>query len=273
MARPPVFPAEEKVRIVLSILAGECPGHRAGPPRRRAGEAAHRRPGVRQPRSGGLPAIAHHLQFLNVDEPPKAILVSSALPAEGKTTLVVNLALALADAGRRVTVVEADLRRPEVTRYLGLVSGAGLTSVLAGNADIEDVVQTYRDGLYVIAAGLLPPNLGELLASDHMASLVDKLRGTNDFVLIDAPPLLPVADASGLAVHTDGALLSVRYGTTHKEHFEQAAATLERVGAKTLGVVLNIVPPTAQMATAYGYGYGYRYGYRYGSEAPRPAQA
>jgi capsular exopolysaccharide synthesis family protein len=201
-----------------------------------------------------------NLQFLNVDDPPRVILVSSAVPSEGKTTLVVNLALALSDAGHQVAVVEADLRRPKVTRYLGLVGGAGLTNILAGTAELDDVVQTYRDNVTVIAAGPNPPNPGEMLASSHMRELIDKLRGQNDYVLIDAPPLLPVADSSGLAVATDGVLLSIRYGSTRKDQLQQAVTTLERVGARPLGIVLNIVPPRAQLAAAYGYGYDYGYG-------------
>ncbi|MGY2126980.1 polysaccharide biosynthesis tyrosine autokinase [Blastococcus sp. SYSU DS0617] len=199
-----------------------------------------------------------NLQFLNVDEPPKVIMVTSALPSEGKTTAVVNLGLALAEAGRTVTIVEADLRKPKVTRYLGIVAGVGLTNVLAGTAEVEDVVQQYGpSGLSVIASGPTPPNPGELLASTNMHALLDKLRGGNDFVLVDAPPLLPVADSTGLAVYMDGVLLSVRYGSTRKEQLQQAAASLERVGAKTLGVILNIVPARAELASAYGYGYGY----------------
>jgi len=206
--------------------------------------------------------LRNNLQFLNVDEPPKVIMVSSALPSEGKTTVVVNLALALADAGRSVTIIEADLRRPKVTRYLGLVGGVGLTNVLTGSAELDDVMQRYVQGdseIAVLAAGPLPPNPGELLASTHMQALLEKLRSENDFVLVDAPPLLPVADSSGLAVHMDGVLLSVRYGSTRKDQLQQAAATVERVGARTLGVILNIVPPKAQMASAYGYGYNYGY--------------
>jgi capsular exopolysaccharide synthesis family protein len=207
--------------------------------------------------------LRNNLQFLKVDEPPKVIMVTSALPSEGKTTVVINLGLALADTGRRVTIVEADLRKPKVTRYLGL----GLTNVLAGSAEVGDVVQQHGEGdLYVIGAGPTPPNPGELLSSSHMFSLLDKLRAENDFVLVDAPPLLPVADSTGLAVFMDGVLLSVRYGSTRKEQLQQAAATLERVGATTLGVVLNIVPPKAELATAYGY--GYRYGYEAGEGEP-----
>ena len=199
-----------------------------------------------------------NLQFLNVDNPPTVIMVSSAIPAEGKTTVVVNLALALVDAGRRVTIIEADLRKPKVTRYLGMVGGVGLTNILAGTADVDDVIQKYgASGLSVIAAGPAPPNPGELLASSQMQALIDKLRTRADYVLVDAPPLLPVADSAGLAVMMDGVLLAVRYSVTSRDQLRQAAATLQRVKAKVLGVILNVVPPKAQVASAYGYGYGY----------------
>jgi capsular exopolysaccharide synthesis family protein len=199
-----------------------------------------------------------NLQFLNVDNPPRVIMVSSALPSEGKTTLAINLALALAEAGQRVVIVEADLRRPRVTTYLGLVAGAGLTNVLAGSARTDEVLQHYgEDKVAVLAGGPTPPNAGELLASSHMKSLLDELRELYDFVLIDVPPLLPVADASGLAAHTDGVLLSVRYGSTGKDHLHQAATTVEGVGGKTLGLILNIVPPTGALSAGYAYDYSY----------------
>jgi capsular exopolysaccharide synthesis family protein len=200
--------------------------------------------------------LRNNLRFLEVDDPPRVIMVSSAVPAEGKTTLVINLALALAEAGQRVIVVEADLRRPKVTSYLGMVGGVGLTNVLTGTAYLEEVLQQHgMDGLTVLAAGPTPPNPGELLASSHMRAVVEKLRGRFDVVLVDAPPLLPVADASGLAPHTDGVLLSVRYGSTRRDQLRQAATTVERAGGRTLGAVLNIVPPRA--GSAYGYCYSY----------------
>lgn len=201
-----------------------------------------------------------NLQFLHVDEPPKVIMISSSVPSEGKTTVAVNLALSLAEAGRQVVLVEGDLRRPRVTRYLGMVGGVGLTNILAGTAELEDVLQPYGDGaLRILAAGPTPPNPSELLASSHMFKVIDDLRGKNDFVLIDAPPLLPVADASGLAVLVDGVVLSIRYGSTRKEQLQQTRATLDRVGARTLGIILNIVPPKAEISSAYGYGYNYGY--------------
>lgn len=204
--------------------------------------------------------LATSLQYLDVDEPPTVIMVSSSVPSEGKTTMVVNLALALADAGHRVTVVEADLRRPKVTEYLGLVSGAGVTNVLTGTADVEDVVQRFGDGgLRVIAAGPTPPNPSRLLGSSQMALFLAKLRTENDYVLVDAAPLLPVADSRGLAASVDGVLLSLRHGSTTKDQLRESVAALDSVGATTLGVVLNMVPLRSDLASAHAYGQEYGY--------------
>jgi receptor protein-tyrosine kinase len=223
--------------------------------------------GARRPDAPGETGAAEqyrqlrtNLQFLNVDAPPRVVMVSSAVPAEGKTTTVMNLAIALADAGRRVTIVEADLRRPRVTGLLRLVSGVGLTNVLAGTADVEEVLQTYGDrDLHVLAAGPTPPNPSELLGSRQMGLLLEKLRSENDHVLVDAAPLLPVADSWGLAAHTDGVLLAVRHGVTRKEQFAEAAAAVRRVGSTTLGVVLTMVPVKGDLAAARAQGYGYGY--------------
>jgi receptor protein-tyrosine kinase len=123
---------------------------------------------------------------------------------------------------------------------------------------VDDVLQPKGSGgLSVIAAGPTPPNPGDLLGSNQMSALLEKLRAQNDFVLVDSPPLLAVSDSPGLAVHTDGVILLIRYGVTHKEQVRQASVALKRVGAKTLGVVLNVVPAKAEVASAYGYSYEY----------------
>ncbi|MDP5183820.1 polysaccharide biosynthesis tyrosine autokinase [Blastococcus sp. BMG 814] len=210
----------------------------------------------RNSRSGNAEAFRQlrtNLQFLNVDEPPRVIMVSSAVAAEGKSTVAINLALTLAEGGHRVALVESDLRHPRVVRYLGLVDGAGLTSVLTGAADIDDVLQPYANGrLSVLGAGSIPPNPSELLASSQLRALVDRLRATHDYVIVDTPPLLPVADASAVAVVMDGVLLSVRQGKTRREELERAAAVLDRVGARTLGVILTMAPASS---SPHSYGY------------------
>jgi capsular exopolysaccharide synthesis family protein len=207
------------------------------------------------PASEALRHIRANLQFLRVDHPPRVIMVSSPLAEEGKSTLAVNLAVSLAEAGRTVALVEADLRRPQATRYLGLVAGAGLTNVLNGSAALDDVLQHRQDGLVVLASGPTPPNPSELVASEAMARLLADLRNRVDIVLVDAPPLLPVADAVGLAPLTDGVLVCARYGRTRAEHLQLARSILDRVGATTLGAVLTLVPPRARAVTSFSYGY------------------
>jgi capsular exopolysaccharide synthesis family protein len=213
-------------------------------------------PGSSSGAGEGYRQLRSNLQFLSVDNPPKVIMVTSAIPGQGKSTAAANLAVSLAQAGRQVTVIEADMRKPMLTRYLGLVEGAGLTNVLTRSADLADVLQPWgADGLSLIAAGPLPPNPGELLGSAHMQLLLSELREKNDFVLIDTPPFLPVADATGLAVMVDGVLLCARYGKTTRDQLKQVRAMLDQVGARTLGIMLNAVPPRSKLAASFGYQY------------------
>jgi capsular exopolysaccharide synthesis family protein len=153
-----------------------------------------------------------------------------------------------------VALLEADLRRPRVMRYLGLIEGPGLSNVLAGKADLHEVTQRWGDDkLSVLAAGPMPPNPSELLGSAQMRALLDTLRDSNDYVIIDAPPLLPVTDAAVLSVLGDGCVLTARYGVTRRDQLEAAAQVLAGIDATLFGVVLNAVPATA--GAAYGYGY------------------
>jgi receptor protein-tyrosine kinase len=202
--------------------------------------------------------IRTNLQFLDVDHPARTIVITSSLPGEGKTTVAVNLAMVLAQTGARVALIEADLRRPRVTRYLGMISGAGLSNVLAGTARYDELTQPYGDGrLTVLAAGPMPPNPSEMLGSQQMTALLAEVRQQNDYVIIDAPPLLPVTDGAVLSVAADGAIVIARHGYTTKAQVQQAAANLQRIDARLLGVVLNRIPPKS----AEGYGYGYQYAY------------
>lgn len=201
--------------------------------------------------------IRTNLQFLNVDDPPRVLVVTSAVPNEGKTTTAINLALVIAQSGQRVALVEGDLRRPRVVSYMRLIKGAGLTNVLAGTASAADVLQPFGDGkLSVLASGSTPPNPSELLGSAHMQRMMTDLRDTHDYVIIDAPPLLPVTDAAVLAVYADGAIIVTRHGGTKRGQLLLAAQTLHSIDAKILGVIVNMVPAAAEK---YGYGYGYGY--------------
>lgn len=198
-----------------------------------------------------------NLQFLNVDQESSVFVITSANPGEGKSTTSVNLALALAESGARVALVEADLRLPRVSKYLGVEGNAGLTDILIGKAELNDVLQRWgRTQLFYLPAGRIPPNPSELLGSDAMKKIIAELDESFDYVIIDAPPTLAVTDAAVIGHANVGLLLAVASGSTKKPELEAALATLEHAGANVLGVIVTMLPSKA----AAGYGYG-NYGY------------
>jgi capsular exopolysaccharide synthesis family protein len=210
--------------------------------------------GPRSPQAEALRLLRANLQFVNVDSVQKAIVVTSSLPGEGKSTVATNLAMSLAETGVRVTLLDADLRKPSVADFLGIPSDVGLTNVLVGELDIEQAAQTYgKHGLTVIASGPKPPNPAELLQSQVMADVLGKLRESADVVLIDAPPVLPVVDAAILTSMTDGAILVVRNGRTRRDQVRHAVAALDKVGGRLLGTVLNMVPQRRFGSRTLGY--------------------
>jgi non-specific protein-tyrosine kinase len=203
------------------------------------------------PRAEAFRQLRTNLQFVDVDNPRKVIVVTSSMPTEGKTTTVTNLAIALASAGTRVLLIEGDLRRPKVADLLGLERVVGLTSVLSGRVEVDEVIQPWGGGLFdVLASGPLPPNPSELLASQQMEGLLGELRRTYDVVLIDTPPLLPVTDAAAVAPATDGVLLVCRFRQTSRLQVESAADALRAVGAPLLGTVFTMVPSSGPRAYA-----------------------
>jgi capsular exopolysaccharide synthesis family protein len=213
------------------------------------------------PRAEAFRTLRTNLQFADVDRPPRVIVVTSPLPSEGKSTSACNLALTLALGGARVVLVDGDLRKPTVGKYLGISNAAGLTTVLAGRHELRDVVVTYgRDTLAVLPSGPTPPNPSELLGSQQMVDLLTTLANHYDIVVIDAPPLLPVTDAAVLAAAADGAVLVVRHSRTRREEAQRAIQALEAVNAKLLGTVLNFAPKRKRGGGYDGYGYGYGYG-------------
>ena len=213
-------------------------------------------------RSEGFRTMRTNLQYIDVDNPPRAVVITSSLPSEGKTTTSANLAITLAQAGQKVCLVEADLRKPKLADYLGIEGGTGLVDLLTGSQKLEDVMIPWQRGLLtVIPSGPIPPNPSEILGSQQMAHLMDDLKAQFDIVVIDAPPLLPVTDAAILATSADGAILVARFGKTTKEQLRKATEVLDIVDARLLGTVLNFVPTKG---SGYGYGSNYGYGYGYG---------
>ncbi|MGE9781589.1 polysaccharide biosynthesis tyrosine autokinase [Janibacter sp. G368] len=199
-----------------------------------------------------------NLMFVDVTTGRHSFVVTSAMPGEGKTTTAVNLALAMADSGRRTLLIDADLRNPSVAKLLGMEGSVGLTTVLLGDAEPRDVIQTWGSaGLDVLPAGQVPPNPSELLGSGPMADLLANLMQSYDFVLIDSPPVVPVIDAVVIERHTGGLLMVVGIDRTKKKDLAAALKQLDTVGARVSGFARNFVVSK---------GSDYRYGYHHYEE-------
>lgn len=209
---------------------------------------------AQSPRAESFRQLRTNLQFANVSGKARSVLLTSSFPAEGKSTTATNLAIALAQAGNSVCLVDADLRRPTVHEYLGLERNVGLTTVLLGTAEVDDVLQPWgNDDLYVMTSGQIPPNPSELLGSQQMLELIQRLEESFDSVIIDAPPVLPVTDAAVLAQHVGGVVVIVGAQKARHQDLEKSLGVFELVGASVLGLVLNQLPAKGPDSYAYGY--------------------
>jgi capsular exopolysaccharide synthesis family protein len=220
----------------------------------------------RNPRAESFRALRTNLQFVNLDNGSKSLVVTSSVPGEGKSTTTANLAISLAETGARVVIIDGDLRLPKVAEYMGLEGSVGLTDVLIGRTTLADVLQQWgsRGKLFVLPAGRVPPNPSELLGSQAMHRLVMALEKEFDYVLIDAPPLLPVTDAAVLSKITGGAVVISASGRVKRGELQAALRSLENIGSKVVGVVMTMLP--IKGPDSYGYGtYGAYYG---GSDRP-----
>ncbi len=202
-----------------------------------------------------------NLRFVDVDNEPRKIVVTSALAGEGKSTVSANIARLVAQAGTPVLLIDADLRRPMIATTFEIDGTVGLTQALAGDVEIRDViVETGIPHLSVLPSGRIPPNPSELLGSLRMKQFVDELA--HDYlVILDAPPLLPVTDAGLLTAFCDGALLVQAAGKTQIDQSQSCRRILDQVGGRLLGVVLNKAPMKGAAAIAYGGAYGSYGGY------------
>ncbi|WP_052259900.1 polysaccharide biosynthesis tyrosine autokinase [Pseudarthrobacter phenanthrenivorans] len=212
---------------------------------------------TQSPRAESFRQLRTNLQFANVAGHAKTILVTSSLPGEGKSTTATNLAIAVAQSGQAVCLIDADLRRPMVNEYLGLDRNAGLTTALLGSADVDELIQPWgEDQLYVLTSGQIPPNPSELLGSSEMESLLNRLEQSFDMLIIDAPPLLPVTDAAVLSQHVGGVVVVVGSQKIRQPDLAKSLNALEMVGSTILGIVLNRLPvkgPDSYSYTYYSY--------------------
>ena len=205
--------------------------------------------------------LRSNVQFAAVDNPKNSLLVTSTTPGEGKSVTAANLAVALALDGKRVILVDADLRRPTLHDKFGIPSRPGLTNVLVGQTTLEDALQdTDVPGLRVLVAGPLPPNPAELLNSQVMRQVHLDLKTLSDIVIYDSPPLLATADAQVLSASVDGVLYVVQFGEAKKSAVRHAMELLNQAHATVLGVIFNKIDLTTKRDDYY---YGYYAYYQY----------
>lgn len=215
-------------------------------------------------------AVRTNILFMSPDRPFHTLLVTSASPAEGKTTVACCIAIAMAQAGRRVVLVDCDMRRPRLHHVFGTPRDSGVTTALLTPSTLGAAIQpTEIPNLSVLPTGPLPPNPAELLHSESFEKLLEALRERFDSVVIDSPPIAPVTDAAILSTRVDGTVLVIRAAVTRKDVARRAVRSLRDVGGRVVGTVFNAVDFERR-----DYGYYHYYAYKkagYGSEAPGPA--
>lgn len=204
--------------------------------------------------------LRNSLDFVNFQHDINVLLVTSSAPGEGKSTVAANLAAGLAQAGKKVVLVNSDFRRPTTDQFFNVNNIIGLSDVLTGSNSLKSALQRPGDEqLLVLASGKMPPNPSELLGSQKMSELIESLKEWADWIIVDSPPLLAVADAAAIARWADGVLMVTRGGTSTREAARKGREMLEKVGARIIGVVVWGLEETAG-----GRGYGYYYDGYYG---------
>lgn len=185
-----------------------------------------------------------NIQYSSFDKAIKTIVVTSAEAAEGKSTVSGNLALSFAQNEKKVIIVDCDLRKPSVHKNFKISNLSGLSEVLIGKANLDEVVQSRNENLDILPSGKIPPNPSEMLSSTAMSNLIEKLREKYDIVILDSAPLQAVTDAQILSTKADGTILVIRAQRTNRDSVIEAKNLLTKVGANILGTVLHAVENT-----------------------------
>ncbi|WP_027308873.1 CpsD/CapB family tyrosine-protein kinase [Caloramator sp. ALD01] len=213
----------------------------------------------KSPISESYRTLRTNIQFSSFDKDIKTIVVTSSAPGEGKSTTVGNLALVMAQSGKKVLLIDADLRKPTVHKKFKLSNQTGLTNILIEDKNPFEVIQKYSDNLYILTSGILPPNPAEVVASNKLKNFINEMKNHFDYILLDSPPVIAVTDAQILSSFLDGVILVVSSGEAEKELVKKAKDLLDKVNANIIGVVLNKL----ELKSRKGYGYYYYY---YGEE-------
>ncbi len=214
--------------------------------------------------------IRTNLRFSGVDKEIKVVEITSAVPNEGKSTVLASLAIVMAQAGNRVLLVDCDFRNPTQHKLFALPN-KGVSNCIARGEDYHEIIQHIdQENLDILTSGPVAPNPSEILMSNRMQAFLEAAREEYDYVLLDTPPVMPVTDAAALSSKTDGVMLVIASGEDKPELVKSAKTRLEQAGANVLGCILNKVKVGGGKygygGKHYGYGYGYGYGYYYGNK-------
>ncbi len=206
-------------------------------------------------------SIRTSIQLSTPKSPPRIISVSSAMPGEGKTATVVNLAISFAQLGKKIVVIDGDLRKPRIHKIFKLKNTIGLSSFLAGRSKVSDILQkTHINNVFVATSGPIPPNPAELIDSEVMSTMLDKILEKVDFIFIDTPPLIGIVDPILIGTQSDGMILVTWGGKTRIDNVQKAKEEIDKFGIRLLGIVLNKVDfKRSEYSYNYNYGYSYKY--------------
>lgn len=215
---------------------------------------------IKNPKSAAAEAfrtLRTNIQFSSFDEELKTIVVTSTQPEEGKSTVVSNLAIAMAQGGKKVLLIDCDLRKPSIHKRFGISNQEGLTSLLAKEKTLEETIKASNiSNFYILTSGPVPPNPAELLGSKRFRAFIKEISEVFDIILLDAPPVLAVTDAQILSAFCSGVIFVAGYGQAEKQAIVRAKELVDKVSGKILGVVINKVP--AQSKSYYYYNYDYK---------------
>jgi non-specific protein-tyrosine kinase len=205
----------------------------------------------RSPVSESYRTLRTNLSFSSLDRPLRTLVITSAAPEEGKSTTIANLAVTMAQSGKKTILVDCDLRRPSLHTIFGLNAEPGLTNMLLDENSVSPLQNTQVENLYVLSSGAKPPNPADLLGSTKMDNVIERLMETADIILFDAPPVIAVTDAVVLGSKVDGVLLVVQAGKTRRDHAERAKEMLEKANVHIIGVTLTNAPNDSSIGGYY----------------------
>lgn len=186
-------------------------------------------------------SLRTNIQYSSIDKHVKTLVVTSSNAGEGKSTVAGNLAYTFFQSGKRVLIIDCDLRKPSLHRKFNVSNEVGLTDVLVGTSELNKVMKKIDDNLYLLTTGTLPPNPAEIIGSNTMESFLEECKINFDYIILDTPPILPVTDSKLLAIKADATVLVVRSEISKSKHVSQAFKELEKVNANVIGTILNDV--------------------------------